>query len=505
MGFLNWDNTPYNHLIFTHMSNQPNIIYPTLNLLLYDLKNGLGDDEATINNRCKAFCEKIFGDLKAKEFDEAYKQIQKYQYQETDGIDLLANRFRIFTSPKDGYYYPRQFGDTYALLVDYSGKLNADAKPDDQPQEIKDQPFYKLKAEIQTRISQKHNQTQTADDDYEAGTIGQTWLAWGKLTEKKSDVEITEIAKQCYTQIATKYHKWDIDLIEQGNLFGGTLFELWYIPEIAGLTGKEFWEKFRKESHHVLIWLFPADISADDMRDQVKTVYQDLLRLFQYRHKVVWGYYQSLYQKAKLKTEFIQVQASINAARELETQLKTNQLNLTSLQKTLTETLVTLSDYTIELNYLDDQIRSIKTNLENYKYRLAEINRKYPGSDLKFLQQFSESEIYGIKYLRQAETDYANLNPGLNVLQNLSNTLQSITQLEQTKSDRKLDNTIALVGVGLAISSVTVTVATAYLPKPKDYSNYDLSILISPAFVFSVAFSVGCTILGYKAIRRFRR
>jgi hypothetical protein len=478
------------------MSNQPNIIYPTLNLFLYDLKNGLGDDETTINNRAKAFCEKIFGDFKEKEFDEAYKQIQKYQYQESDGLDLLANRFRKFASPKDGYYYPRQFGDTYALLVDYSGKLNADAKPDDQPQDIQDQPFKKLKAEIQARISQ-------TPDNYEAGTIGQTWLAWGKLTEYKSNVEITEIAKQCYTQIATQYHKWEIDLIEQGNLFGGTLFELWYIPQIAGLTGKEFWEQFRKESHHVLIWLFPADISADDMRDKVKSVYQDLLRLFQYRHKVVWGYYQSLHQKAKLKTEFIQVQASINAARELETQLKTNQLNLTSLQKTLTETLVTLSDYTIELNYLDDQIRSIKTNLENYKYRLAEINRKYPGSDLKFFQQFSESEIYARKYLRQAETDYANLNPGLNVLQNLSNTLQSITQLEQTKSDRKLDHTIAIVGVGLAISGLTATVATEYLPKPKDYSAYDFSVLLSPAFLFS--FAISAPFLIALIIRLFRR
>ncbi|KOP27644.1 hypothetical protein AMR41_03910 [Hapalosiphon sp. MRB220] len=486
------------------MSNQLNIIYPTLNLFLYDLKNGLGDNEVTINNRCKAFCQKIFGDLKEQEFKEAHAQIQKYQHQETDGLDLLPNRFRKFAPPNDGYYYPRQFGDTYALLVDYSGKLNADGKPDDQPQDIKDQPFKQLKAEIQTRISQAPNQSQTPHD-YEAGTIGQTWFAWGKLTEYKSNAEITEIAKQCYTQIATQYHKWDIDLIDQGNLLGGTIFELWYIPEIAGLTGQEFWDKFRKESHHVLIWLFPVHVSADEMREKVKSVYQDLLRLFQYRHKVVWGYYQSLHQKAKLKTEFIQVQASINTARKLETQLKTNQLNLTSLQKTLTETLVTLSDYTIELNYLDDQIRSIKTNLENYKYRLAEIYRKYPGSDLKFLQQFSESEIYASKYLRQAETDYANLNPGLSVLQNLSNTLQSITQLEQTKSDRKLDNTIALVGVGLAFSSVTVTVATAYLPKPKEYSNYDLSIFISPAFVFSVVFSVLCTILGYQVIRRCRR
>ena len=269
-------------------------------------------------------------------------------------------------------------------------------------------------------------------NSYESGTIGQTWLAWGKLEENKSDTEVEDIAKEIYTQIASNY-KWDNDLIGKGELFGGKIFELWYHPEILNLTGKDFWDKFRTESHHVLIWLFPENISASEMRKQVQTIYQDFIRLFHYRHKIVWAYYQSRFLKANLKQESIEIQESINTARKLQTQLNTGKLDLNQLQQTLANTLVSLSDYTIELNYLDDQIRTIKTNLENYQYRLGKISSEHQSSNLSCLEEFSQSEIYAKKYLRQAETDYANLIPGLTVAQNLSDTLQGIIQLRTNK------------------------------------------------------------------------
>ena len=485
------------------MSNQTNIIFPTLDLFLYDLKNGLGEDEKNIDYRCKAFCEKIFGDLDKTTFNEKYAQIKKHRQNQADGIDLLETRFRIFDSPFDGYYYPRQFSDTYALLVDYSGRLDASGKSNDKPQDINNKFFQEHKKEIQNRIYHKQNRTNQLNF-YKSGTIGQTWLAWGKLEEDKSDAEIEEIAKELYTQIATNY-KWDKDLIGKGHLLGGTIFELWYQPEILDLTGKDFWDKFTTESHHVLIWLFPESISAHEMRRRVKTIYQDFIYLFNYRHKIVWAYYQSRFLKTNLKKEFIEIQDSINKARQLQAQLNTDKLNLNQLQKTLANTLVSLSDYTIELNYLDDQIRTIKTNLDNYKYRLEKINREHQGSNLTSLEEFSQSEIYAKKYLQQAETDYANLTPGLTVVQNLSNTLQGIIQLEQTKSDRRLDNTIALVGVGLGISGLTATVATQYLPKPEQtYSKgYDFAVLLSPAFVLSIIVSAPFLLaLIYRLFRR---
>jgi hypothetical protein len=464
------------------------IIYPSIDLFLYDLKDGLGQDEVKIDKNCWDFCHKIYNDLDEKSFQEKYKQIQKYKNTDADAFELLETRRREFQSPLDGYYYPLQLGDTYALQVDYSGKEDANGKSNDKEQELDNEPFLKLKQEIEKQISG------------ETGTVGQTWLAWGKLTENKSDSEIEKIAKNCYTQLVRNY-KWERDFIGKGQWLGGTIFELWYCPENLGLTGKEFWEKFRRENHHVLIWLFPYDQSPDEMRQKLNSVYYDLLRLFQYRHKVVWAYYQSRYQKFLLKKEYVEIQPSINQTSYLPRQLQTNNLKLNQLQKTLTDNLINLSDYTIALNYLENQGRTIKVNLENYKSRSNEMSKKYTGSNLEFLKIFSESDIYAEKYQRQIDADYENLSPGLTLLENLNSTIQGIIDLEQTKSDRALDNTIAIASVGLAISGLTATVATAHNPPPKSYT--DLSFLLSPAFVLSIAFSAPFLIA--LLVRLFRR
>jgi hypothetical protein len=303
-------------------------------------------------------------------------------------------KVRKFQSPLDGYYYPLQIGDSYALQVNDSGKLDANGQYNDEPQNIKDEPFLKLKQEITQHIS---GQT---------GTIGQTWLLWGKLTSQKTDAEIEDIAQKCYTQIVSNYD-WKRDFIGKGKLESGTIFELWYCPQNLGVNGKEFWEKFRQESHHVFIWLFPDNISPDEMRKRVQSVYYEFLRLWQYRHKVVWSYYQSRYQKTLLKKEYVEIQPSIKQAGELPRLLQTNSLKLSKLQETLSANLINLSDYTIALNYLENQSRTIQLNLDNYKSRLDEMQKKYAGSDLEFLQTFSNSEIYAKKYQRQVEADLA--------------------------------------------------------------------------------------------------
>jgi len=462
------------------------IIYPSLDLFLYDLKDGLGQDETRISQNSQNFARKIYGNLDEKSFQKKYAQIQKYINIDADPINLLETRFREFEPPLDGYYYPLQLGDTYALQVDYSGKIDANGKPNDDERDIDDKPFLKLKQEIAC-LSQL------------TGTIGQTWLLWGKLTDNKTDAEIENIAQKCYSQIVSNY-KWERDFIGKGSLLNGTVFELWYCPENLGVNGKEFWDKFRQESSHVLIWLFPTDISSNEMRERVRTVYYDFLRLWQYRHKVVWAYYQSRYQKTKLKKEYIEIQPSIKQASQLPKLVQTNSLKLSQLQTTLTTNLINLSDYNIALNYLDIHKCTIEVNLENYKSRLAEIERQHPGSDLKFLKKFSESEIHGKKYQQQLAVDYASFSPGLTLLQNLNSSIQGIVDLEQTKSDRNLNTTIALAGVGLATSQIASAVILA---QPNDYKHF-LSFR-AEVFAWSLGIGAFAIVLTWIVLRFFRR
>ncbi|MBG1269278.1 hypothetical protein [Nostoc sp. WHI] len=463
------------------------IIYPSIDLFLYDLKDGLGEDETKLNKNCENFCRKIYGDLEETSFQEKYREFLKHKDNGEDVIELLGKgQTREFPSPLDGYYHALQIGDTYTLQVDYSGKRDANGKPNYIPQDIDDAPFWKLKEEITNRLSQQ------------TGTIGQTWLLWGKLTSTKTEVEIEEIAKECYTKIVSDY-KWQRDFIGKGKLEEGTIFELWYCPQNLGVNGKEFWDEFRKSRYHILIWLFPEHISPDEMSKQVQSVYYDFLRLWQYRHKVVWSYYQSRYQKQILKKEYIEIQPSIQQTSDLPKLLQTNSLKLSKLQASLTNNLINLSDYTIALNYLENQSRTIQLNLENYKSHLADIEQKYPSSDLKFLKEFSESEIYAKKYQRQVEADYAILSPGLTLLQNLNNTIQGIIDLEQTKSDRTLNTTIAIAGVGLATSQIASAVILA---QP---NNYQQNLRFrAEVFGWSVGIGVFFAVLIFISLR-FRR
>ncbi|MBD2409778.1 hypothetical protein H6H01_03435 [Nostoc calcicola FACHB-3891] len=274
---------------------------------------------------------------------------------------------------------------------------------------------------------------------------------------------------------------------------------MWYHPQNLGVDGKEFWDEFRKSNYHVLIWLFPEHILADEMRKQVQNLYYDFLRLWQYRHKVVWSYYQSRYQKHILKREYIEIQPSIQQTSELPKLLQSNNLKLSKLQESLTKNLINLSDYTIALNYLENQSRTIQLNLENYQSHLVDIQQKYTSSDLKFLEKFSASEFYGKKYQRQVEVDYAILSPGLTLLQNLNNTIQGIIDLEQTKSDRTLNTTIAIAGVGLATSQIPSAVILA---QPNDYQQH--LRFRAEVFSWSVGIGIFFAVLIFISLR-FRR
>ena len=131
------------------------IIYPTINLFLYDLKDGLGEDETKVNKNCENFCRKIYGDLDEKELQQKVEQFNKFKNFDAEDIELLETRTRSFASPLDGYYYPLQVNDTYSLLVDYSGKLDANGKPNDQIQGLDDEPFLKLKQKINNLIGEQ--------------------------------------------------------------------------------------------------------------------------------------------------------------------------------------------------------------------------------------------------------------------------------------------------------------------------------------------------------------
>jgi hypothetical protein len=420
------------------MSNENWLIYPTVDLFVYDLADGIGQNENKISQNRQNFWQKIYGDKISA------SQLEKLKQAETataDYIELLGkNNSANFESPLDGYAYPVKIGDTYAVQFDLSGKIG----PEDTkfaPEEIDRLGWQKEK--IISRVNPP-------------ATIGQSWLVWGQLTADDQDALAT--AKNCYTKLNLFPNaKWDRDFQIAGKFLDADFYELWLPPGDRGNID---------QNYHVLICLFPCSgQSISDINKTVAKLYPPLMRLFAYRNKVIWAYTQSRPLKASLKDCSGEIQQLVN---QLIARVNAPKVNLKELQKDLVDFLTISSAYASYIIALQQQENIIKTNLENYDRRLETIGEKM-GNDaeaFKFMAKFSE--FVKEKYVGQMESDNRSLSASLRLLENAIQTIEGIIEIERAESDRALNVTIAAAGVGIATSGVAASVYAGQIKPPQN-------------------------------------
>lgn len=452
-----------------------NLIYPNLFLFLYDLRESLGENPEDLAKNQRIFAAK---------FLESPKSLRQSLFDsdtafESDYLELLPKkpkkieRFPDSDKPFKGYYYPVRLNDTYGLLVgcsfaeDTTGHLTS------------------CLADFKAKIEEKLKGQQA--------TIGQSWLILAHLDNSNSNPE--DIAKNCCQALNLGFN-WKEDLQGQGRFLGGNLFELWQYQllmheSIQENTPAPTLEQIQ-QNHHLIIALYPNAATAKQAAEEFN---KSWLRLFCYRNKILWAYAQSRYLKQRLEENF----TKIKKVSTLDLQKE----NLKQLRQTVIDAQNTLSNYTIDLNNFDYQIRTIEVNLLNYNRRLTTIqkrlseiqveagneslktfmpvgffswlqasaaslpvpndnqflltqfnNWKHP-CDLKFLENFRDEAAK--KYLLQLQKDYENLSSGLPLLQDLINSIRTITEIDQAQRDRTFQNTVAIVGVGLAVGSFVVS------------------------------------------------
>ena len=222
----------------------------------------------------------------------------------------------------------------------------------------------------------------------------------------------------------------------------------------------------------------------------------DWLRLFHYRSKIIWAYGQSQYLKKQLRNDWKDIQRY----QEEFKKAKSGKLNLKKLRQTLVNAQDTLWSYSVNLNYLDSQKRTIEINLFNYERRLENIKQKLIGlqrpNDLDNFQQFIEDVKR--KYLLQIANDYESLNIGLTLLTDLINSIRGVTEIESSERDRNFQSTVAILGVGLAAGSLAVSIAGQFpeATTPKDAIKYTVGSMLSKLGVTEnwMSVSVLCTV-----------
>lgn len=405
-------------------SPMSDIIYPTLDLFLYDLRNSADENFEELEKNREFFGQKLPENLRPIlfQFDGDF---------EAEYVELLAKpKTKRFADnnerlPMEGYYYPVRLGDTYGLLVDCS--VNNQTEP--QPTEC----FATLKAEIeQKRLNNK------------AATIGQTWMISGQVPDA-DDYTIEKIAKASY-QALIPGSSWEKDLQGKGQFLGASIFELsrYRVKMSEGATSLTSIQDIQ-EDLHVLIVLFPDETAA---RKAAK-FYDDWMRLFYYRHKILWCYGQSRWLKQSLRKHLVTIQNSIKFYKRRDKK----RLDLKEIARQLERVQETLNPYSIELTYLDFQIRAIDINLGNYKKRSHAISQKAgTDSNVKFLDEFSD--LAEDKYQLQITKDYDNLTLGLRLIDSSINTLRSRVEVDEAERDRIFQNGVAIIGVAFSASSL---------------------------------------------------
>ena len=277
------------------MKNEIRLIYPTVDLFLYDLRVGLDQDEKEIDINRQHFWQKIYGYNLDKQRLEELKLAEK---ESSDYIELLGSKKKVeqFKLELDGYYYPIQLGDTYGLQVDCTANYIPNYK--NSPQPITCLP--KIQVEVLEKINSENCQPK----------LGQSWLIWGQLATENQDIEQT--ARECYAQLEfPNKADWTEDL--KGKFLGGTVFELWQLPSQGQL---------KSEGYHILICLFPHHLKIDAICKSVAKLYPQLIRLFAYRHKTLWAYTQSRSLKENLKQAAKLVQSNSKRFKYAQSQSK---------------------------------------------------------------------------------------------------------------------------------------------------------------------------------------
>jgi hypothetical protein len=128
------------------------------------------------------------------------------------------------------------------------------------------------------------------------------------------------------------------------------------------------------------------------------------------------------------------------------------------LQQDLATALSISHHYERNLGYLQEKATTIEVNAKNYQHCVQAIAQLDPNGDLTFLERFGEFATQ--KYLSHVQTDYQALSAGLKPLENFIKTIAGIIEIEKTKNERTLNQTVAIASVGISTASLAASALT---------------------------------------------
>ncbi|OUL30786.1 hypothetical protein BV372_21105 [Nostoc sp. T09] len=329
-----------------------------------------------------------------------------------------------------GFAHPLRLYDSYSLWLN----LRRPEKENNQPTD-----------DVEIALLRQLNPNNCLIVKDNSQFLGQTLLITGWLTGAKDRQIIQQIASECLTSIFPNNYQIP-PFNRQTELFGSPIFEYGLFSQLANYQ-------------HVLIWLF-----VDDKADaKFKQCYQELLDLFFFRTKAVKAYKDSREIYKQLDLAYRQIETNIDQIPKVDNNQSTNTVNLTNL-KTQLKALPQLSlTYTRLLRNLEEYQNTIAINTYNYTERLQQIRSLIPGEDISFIETFSQKNAPFFQQQISANLGY--FRHGAELLSKAIDSIRGIVEIEQAESDRSLERTIQILGIGFGGGAIISGVVVQHIDK----------------------------------------
>ena len=221
--------------------------------------------------------------------------------------------------------------------------------------------------------------------------------------------------------------------------------------------------------------------------------YDRLLNLLCCYHKILFVNYQASQSYSNARTVYSNLE---NKIQEFQTLISNPKTQISDLKKLLSEIPQKGFDYTLCLQDLQIHNTSIQTNIKNYRICLNKITAINNQISPQFWQDFLDKECK--KLQEQIQTDINYLTPGQELFGQFVDTIRGIVETQQSESDRSLETTVQILGIGFGGGAIFSGIITTHIDKinspllPKNY--------FSASLILSIIATLGWTLLVWLVI-----
>jgi len=214
----------------------------------------------------------------------------------------------------------------------------------------------------------------------------------------------------------------------------------------------------------------------------VGEAYDWLINLLCCEHKIhyIYDLARQRYREAREVYSYLE-----NRIQRFNHLVSNGRIPLADLKKILAEVPQKSLDYTRCLQDLQIHHTSIMTDITNYQICLNHLEL-IGGSVPQFWQDFLGKDCQ--KWSKQVQTYINYLTPGQELFRQLVDTIRGVIETQQTESDRSLERTVQVLGIGFGGGAIVSGVVTAGIDK------INLPLVHKYPFYSSLCFSIIATL-----------